>query len=42
MKNTNNFKDTLLETITQKLDNKLIEKDKEIDYLKQEVLILKS
>ncbi|CAD8099551.1 unnamed protein product [Paramecium sonneborni] len=42
MKNTNNFKDTLLETITQKLDNKLIEKDKEIDYLKQELLILKS
>ncbi|CAD8110955.1 unnamed protein product [Paramecium sonneborni] len=42
MKNTNNFKDTLLETITQKLDNKLIEKDKEIDYLKQELLALKN
>lgn len=34
MKNTNNFKDTLLETITQKLDNKLIEKDKEIENLR--------
>ncbi|CAD8072068.1 unnamed protein product [Paramecium primaurelia] len=42
MKNTNNFKDTLLETITQKLDNKLIEKDKEIENLRQELQTLKS